>query len=442
MKAFIIQVARTVIAPKGGVLKHHPPHALAASAIRAVLTHGGLRSAQVNEVILGNALGAGGNIARVAALAALSEQVPAVTIDTQCCSGMDAIAFAADRIRTGQASVIVAGGVESFSQAPLRAWLLSDMHGTDDAAGIPAADIHSTGTLSKGTESAGTQSADAQAPDTLSRLHLNELLYQSRRYRVFTQASFTPWADRDPAMLDSALAFAARWRVSRSRQEAFAIESHRRALQSHVHDPHLHHLYSQGSHVDDSHVQELYSHDPYSRRLTPQICARLPPLGHVLPHQMPYAITAATMAVEADAAAVVLVVNESIARYFPGAVEVLAHASVGADPMLPAGAGTLAARRVLASLGLRNTAQIRCAEIMASFAAQTLVTVDQLGLDPARVNRTGGLLARGHPIGASGAILVGNLFLELQQQARGKGALGLAAIPAAGGLGSAMVLRR
>jgi len=135
---------------------------------------------------------------------------------------------------------------------------------------------------------------------------------------------------------------------------------------------------------------------------------------------MPYAITAATMAVEADAAAVVLVVNESIARYFPGAVEVLAHASVGADPMLPAGAGT----------------------IMESFAAQTLVTVDQLGLDPARVNRTGGLLARGHPIGASGAILVGNLFLELQQQARGKGALGLAAIPAAGGLGSAMVLRR
>ena len=437
MKAFIIQVARTVIAPKGGVLKHHPPHALAASAIRAVLTHAGLRSAQVNEVILGNALGAGGNVARVAALAALSEQVPAVTIDTQCCSGMDAIAFAADRIRTGQASVIVAGGVESFSQAPLRAWLLSDMHGTDDAAGIPAADIHSTGILSKGTESAGTQSAgtqsagtqsagtqsagtqsaDVQAPDTLSGLHPNELLYQSRRYRVFTQASFTPWADRDPAMLDSALAFAARWRVPRSRQEAFAIESHRRALQSHA-------------------------RDSYSRRLTPEICARLPPLGHVLPHQMPYAITAATMAVEADAAAVVLLVNESIAQHFPGAVEVLAHASVGADPMLPAGAGTLAARRVLAGLGLRNTAQISCAEIMESFAAQTLVTLDQLGLDPAKVNRSGGLLARGHPIGASGAILVGNLFLELQQQTRGKGALGLAAIPAAGGLGSAMVLRR
>ncbi len=238
-------------------------------------------------------------------------------------------------------------------------------------------------------------------------------------------------------MLDSALAFAAHWRVSRSRQEAFAIESHRRALQSHVRDPHLQDSYSQDSHADAPHL-----HDPYSRRLTPEICARLPPLGHVLPHQMPYAITAATMAVEADAAAVVLVVNESIARRFPGAVEVLAHASVGADPMLPAGAGTLAARRVLAGLGLRNTAQISCAEIMESFAAQTLVTLDQLGLDPARVNRTGGLLARGHPIGASGAILVGNLFLELQQQARGKGALGLAAIPAAGGLGSAMVLRR
>jgi acetyl-CoA C-acetyltransferase len=411
MNAFIIQVARTIIAPKGGALKHHSVHALAASAIRALLAQSGLNAAQVNQVILGNALAAGGNVARAAALAALPQQVPAITVDTQCCSGMDAIALAADRIRAGQASVIVAGGVESFSQAPLRARRLIGAEATSAAADLKA-----------------TPAASSLMDSTNdSLLRPDELVYRSQRYQVFEQARFTPWADRDPGMLDSAIAFAAHWRVPQSRQEAFAIESHRRAL---AHQ----------------------SRDPYSRRLTPQICARLPPLAaadllpSILAKENPYAITAATMAVEADAAALVLVVSEKIARRFPWAVEVLAHASVGGDPLLPAGAGTLAASHALAKVGLRSrmqiASQIACAEIMESFAAQTLVTMDQLGLDPAKVNRSGGMLARGHPIGASGAVLVGNLFLELQQPPLGNGALGLAAIPAAGGLGSAMILRR
>ena len=77
---------------------------------------------------------------------------------------------------------------------------------------------------------------------------------------------------------------------------------------------------------------------------------------------------------------------------------------------------------------------------MESFAAQAIYTQHSLGIDAARMNRRGGMLAIGHPIGASGAVLIGNLFLELQKEPRGS--LGLAAIPAAGGLGSAMLLRK
>src|SRR4029077_13860702 len=88
---------------------------------RALLADANLGPVQIDEVILGNALYGGGNPARLAALrAGLPDDVPAITIDSQCCAGLDAVMLAADRIASGSAQIVIAGGLESFSRAPLR----------------------------------------------------------------------------------------------------------------------------------------------------------------------------------------------------------------------------------------------------------------------------------------------------------------------------------
>lgn len=397
MRVFIVAAARTLIAPKGGLHRDTALHDLGALALRHAWrnrspngqANGGSKRpvarprvwpALPDMVILGNALAAGGNPARACALAAFGSKeadvpgnrIAAITIDTQCCGGMDAISVAASRIRSGDAQAVLAGGVESFSQAPLRA------RRTD------------------------------------------------KGFAPFTQATFTPWPDRDPDVLKAAADFALHHRITRNEQEAFAITSHAKALRM----PGL--------------------HDPYRRPLSSALCARMPPLELAkssgdgatlsarrrdLSDQSSFAITAATVAPEADGAAVVLVVNQALARHFPWAIEIADSAHTAGDPMAPPLAAIAAAKSIWP-----KGRSIACAEIMESFAAQALFTQRALGIDAACMNRRGGMLAMGHPIGASGAVLVGNLFLELQKES--PGSIGLAAIPAAGGLGSAMLLKK
>ena len=121
MNAVIVAARRTAVAPRGGAFARIEPHDLASRVIEEVLADAGLAPDAVEDVILGNALYGGGNPARRAALAAvIRETVPALTVDSQCCAGLDAILLAAERINAGAADVIVAGGVESFSRAPIR----------------------------------------------------------------------------------------------------------------------------------------------------------------------------------------------------------------------------------------------------------------------------------------------------------------------------------
>jgi acetyl-CoA C-acetyltransferase len=118
-------------------------------------------------------------------------------------------------------------------------------------------------------------------------------------------------------------------------------------------------------------------------------------------------------------------------------VRIVAARRRGGDPTLPGTAPIAAAREVLKAAGVAPSA-VAVAEVMEAFAVQAMVCIDGIGLDPVRVNREGGALARGHPIGASGAILAVRLWQALQREA--PGAQGLAAIAAAGGLGSALLL--
>lgn len=366
MKVAILTAMRTAVAPRGGAFRDVPAHVLAAALVGPVLNAAGVKPDAVDEMILGNALSGGGNVARVAALAAgLPEGMPALTLDTQCCSGLDAIRLGAARVATGEVRYVLAGGAESFSTAPLRAHRPREKDG---------------------------------APD------------------FYRQPAFTPWPEREIPLDVSAAAMAAVEGISRAEQEAFAAESHRRALAA---PP------AEGEIVP---VAGLAA-DAFARRLSPALLARLP----VLAGDAGHGVTAATIAVEADAAGLVLL---GPAR--PGSITLAGSLARGGDPLVPALAPIAAVEALCARLGIA-AGDVDHIELMEAYAAQALVAIRRLGLDPARVNAGGGALARGHPIGASGAILAVRAYHRLQA---GETRRALCAIAGAGGIASALMLDR
>lgn len=369
--AYLVAARRTAVAPRGGAFKAVEVDELGAAPITALLADTGIAAAAIDDVIFGNALYGGGNPARLAALrAGLPDHVPALTIDSQCCSGLDAIMLAAERIVSGGADAVIAGGVESFSRAPLRA------HRPRHAGEAP---------------------------------------------QPYDRPPFAPWPERDPDMIAAAATLAERFGIARVRQDEYAIASHRRALQSRA---------------DTAEIVPLagLTHDAFPRVLTAAVCARLAPLAG----DAAFGVTRATVAVEADAAAALLVVSESMVRRLDARrpVRIVATARRGGDPAMP-GTAPIAAAEDLLVAAHTAPARIAVAEIMEAFAVQAIACIEGIGVPLPAVNRGGGALARGHPIGASGAILAVRLWHEMQAQTAGT--LGLAAIAAAGGLGSALL---
>lgn len=368
MAAYVIAARRTAVMPRGGAFAALSLHALAAPVVRAALADAGLEPGQVNELILANALGAGGNPARVVALAAgLPDHVAGLSLDRQCAGGLDALRLAQAMIASGQAEVVLAGGVESYSRRPLRLR-------TDPGGGAPTA---------------------------------------------YDQPPFTPWPDRDPDMTEAAAALATRLGITRAAQDAWAIASHASALRA---APRL--------------AAEIVAlpeggRDGFTRTLTAALAARAKPLIGT--------ITPANAAVAADAAAICVVVSARIAARARHALRICGAATLGAQPDAPGLAPVAAIARALAQAG-RAPDALSHSEIMEAYAVQAIACVQAAGLDPARVNQGGGALARGHPIGASGAILAVRLFHDLTAD-NGAGP-GLAAIAAAGGIGAALVLER
>jgi acetyl-CoA C-acetyltransferase len=165
--------------------------------------------------------------------------------------------------------------------------------------------------------------------------------------------------------------------------------------------------------------------DAFARRLTPAVAARATVVTG--------SITAANAAVAADAAAFVLVVSDRVAA--GRGLRIIGGVTLGGDPAEPGLAPVAAIRAVLGGAGL-TPADLAGIEIMEAYAVQAIACVAGAGLDPAKVNIGGGALARGHPIGASGAVLAVRLFHELKQ------GFGLAAIAAAGGIGTALLVER
>lgn len=356
----LIAAKRTAVCPRYGAFKNLSVTVdLAAPVMRALIQDAGLEHTDIDEVIMGNALYGGGNPARVAALAAgLSESVAAMTIDTQCCSGLDAIRLAQAKIQAGQSQCIIAGGLESYSQAPVR---------INRTTGI-----------------------------------------------AYERPPFTPWALRDPDMLGAAANLAQIYGISRQSQETYAIQSHAN---------------SQNYPDEILNISGIYS-DTFTRRLKEKLCHRLP----VIQGTEKTGLTDATVAIQADAAAAVVVTTAAFAEKLKKPLlKIVSTCSRGANPEHPALASVDLCKPLVQKYNFTHI------ELMEAFAVQAILNIKELKLNSATVNQQGGALARGHPVGASGAILAAKLFHAWQNN-KNSNFCGLATIAAAGGLASAIAV--
>ena len=234
----------------------------------------------------------------------------------------------------------------------------------------------------------------------------------------YEQAKFTPWADRNPDMAQAADNLARELEISRSEQDAWAVTSHKKAMAAR-------------SKKLPSNVVGMggITEDAFTRNLTSTLTDRASVISG--------SITAANMSVAADGAALIVMASRQFVeeKNIDG-VEFVSGATVGGDPELPGIAPVEAIGNALTVAGI-SIDDLTCAEVMEAFAVQAIACQRGAKLPISIVNRRGGSLARGHPISASGAILVVNLFNELLENP----GIGLAAIAAAGSLGSAAVFR-
>ena len=378
--ALIAAWARSAVVPRGGAFNALHAHDIAAPVLQALLQRAGLDATAVDAVVLGNALGAGGNPARLLALhAGLPPRCAAFTVDTQCCAGLDAIAMGAALIASGQAQVVVAGGAEAWSRSPMRAH--RPLHA--DESPIP-----------------------------------------------FERPAFAPNPTQDPDMLQSAACYAATHGYTRAAQEAYALQSHARAVASHEMSAEI---------VSVAGV----SHDVHPRLIAAERAARMPVVANA-PGADPraFGLSALTISAQADGAALVLLMSDqACVRWGVSAtMSLTAHASVGVSPDVPLIAAEHAAHDVLRRAGGLNASDLALVELHDAFAVQGLSFAKGLGLAPEQLNLHGGGLARGHPIGASAAVALVRLLSDLAVSTQ-PSAKGLVAVAGAGGLGSAAVIQ-
>lgn len=362
--SIILSARRSPIAPRHGALAHLSIADLAAPVVQSAMEDAGVAPDNVSELIAANSLGAGGNPARIVALATgLPQRVAGLSIDRQCVGGLDALLLADAMIRSGHCDVVIAGGVESYSRQPLRSHTFAD----------------------------------------------------GRPPLPYTQAAFTPWPDRDPDMAEAANQLARALNISKAEQDKWACDSHAAALTA-----------------SSNHLVPIAgtSTDSFTRKLTERLCNRAPAVTGD--------ITTANMAVAADGAAfVVMASSDWASAHNKQGIAFISGCTVGDDPELPGLAPVAAIKHALNTADI-TTDEITAAEIMEAFAVQAIACQRGAAIPRAVTNTWGGALARGHPIGASGAVLAVQLFQRLSAEG---GGVGVAAIAAAGGLGAAVIMR-
>ena len=375
----VIAALRTPIRRVNGAFKEFRAYQLLAPVLRGLVDKTGLPAQAVTDVVVGNAVGGGGNVARLAALeAGLPVSVPGVTVDRQCGSGLDAIVLAARLVAAGGNGTYLAGGVESISTAPLRANRAAD--------GSP---------------------------------------------EFFSRAQFVPLSYGDPDMGTAAENVARDFGISRERQDRFAVESHRRALAAAASGTYTGEIVPLRAASGD-----VESDDGPRPSLTAALMSRFPPA-----FAEGGTVTAGNSCFDADGASAVVITSMQRARELGAAdgLLVLGTDTAGVDPRVLGMGAAAAAERLLAGHGI-PAADLDLVEFNEAFASQTLACLDAIGIDPGRANLDGGALALGHAYGASGAVLVTRLLAQARREGT-PGQLALAMISIAGGMGTAALFR-
>jgi acetyl-CoA acetyltransferase family protein len=386
--AYIVDAVRTPFGRYGGALARVRPDDLAAHAVKALLERlPALDPELLDDVLFGDANGAGEdnrNVARMAVLlAGLPTGVPAATVNRLCGSSLDAAMQASRQIETGDASLVLVGGVESMSRAP---WvMLKPEHGFERAP----AELHST-TL-------GWRMVNPQMPD---------------RWTVALGAS----AER----------LAGAYGVTREAQDEFALRSHRRAASAWDSGFYDWVVPVPGTELDrDEGIRADTSLEKLAKLKPAFVDGGTVTAGNSSP--LNDGAGALLMASEEGVAALG---REPLAR-------VVSRGTWAVDPDVFGIAPVEAANLALGRGGI-GWDDVEVMELNEAFAAQCLADVSQWdGLDPARVNPNGGAIAIGHPLGASGVRILGGLAHELRRRG---GGYGVAAICIGVGQGLAMVV--
>jgi acetyl-CoA C-acetyltransferase len=390
MTSVIVGGARTPMGRLLGNLKTFPATALGAAAIKAALDRAGIASDQVQYVIMGQVLQAGtGQIpARQAAVGAgIPMTVPALTVNKVCLSGLDAIALADQLIRAGEFDIVVAGGMESMTNAP-----------------------HLLRGQREGFKYGDVTLLDHMAFDGLTD--------------AYDEVSMGESTDRHSR----------RYGITREEQDAFGAASHQKAAAAQKNGAFAEEITP--VEVPQKRGEPIVVGEDEGIRpdTTPQSLAKLRPAFGA-----DGTITAGTSSPISDGAAAVVVMSKTRAEQLglSWLAEIGAHGNVAGPDNSLHSQPARAIRHALDKAGL-SAADLDLVEINEAFAAVGVQSTKELGISPDIVNVNGGAIALGHPIGMSGARLALTLAMELRRRG---GGLGAAALCGGGGQGDALLIR-
>ncbi|MCP3741638.1 thiolase family protein [Rossellomorea sp. BNER] len=376
-EAVIVTAKRTPIGKIGGVLKDYSPEALTAKVLQSINNEYPFITNSIDDVILGNTVGPGGNLARLSALTAgLPLSVPGLTLDRQCGSGLEAIVTACRFIQAGAGDIYLAGGVESTSQAPWK--------------------------IEKPANS-----------------------YSPLPPKIFTRARFSPDEIGDPEMGIAAENVAKEYGISRDEQDRFSLKSHQKAVESLENERFFDEIVLVGESFRDECPRPNTSFDKLQL---------LPPA-----FKAGGTVTAGNACPINDGAAIVLVMSKKKCEELgiKPTMQFVNSSVKGVDPNI-LGIGPVPAVQTLLEKEDLTIQDIDTIEFNEAFASQVLASLRELNINEEKVNRGGGALALGHPYGASGAILVTRLFYEMKSR---KDRYGIATLGIGGGMGLAALFK-
>jgi acetyl-CoA C-acetyltransferase len=384
--AVIVSAVRTAIGRQGSALASVPAHVFGAEVIKEAIKRANISPEMIDDVIFGNVLSGGGNIARLTALqTGLSMNLPGLTVDRQCGSGINAVNLAAQAIRAGDGDIYIAGGTESMSRAP---YLM-------DRPEKPYSPVPP----------------------------------------MFRKSQLSPKEIGDPPMGITAENLVKKYKISREEQDEFALRSQQRMARAMEEGRFDEQIVPISIPVRKGNSIEFKIDEHPRPQTTVEALAKLSPA-----FLKGGTVTAGNSSGLNDAASALVIMSREKAEELGGTplATIRAYAIAGVDPNTMGIGPVPATRKVMEKSGL-SLKDMDIIEINEAFAAQVLACDRELEMDPEKVNVNGGAIAHGHPLGATGAILTTKAIYELKRSG-GRYALITACI--GGGQGIATIIER